>query len=128
MKKFLLFIFIFLILIMPVVSYAQTSPPPTTQSWTGLVPCGTNANPKPCEFKDFIDLINNVIKFILVYMAVPIAAIMFVYAGVLLVASGAIPENRSKAKSIFTNTLIGLVLAVACWLIVKALLFILEYQ
>jgi len=116
MKKFIIHISIFLILIMPIVSLAA-----------GLVPCG-GANEGPCDFNAFMTLINKVIQFIFLYMAVPIAAIMFVYAGFLLVTSGGSTESRTKAKNIFTNALIGLVLAAAAWLIVTSILSILSYK
>ena len=138
MKKFFIFLFLVLILSIPVLSFAQTG-------WGGLVPCtntpisettGTGTSAKttvtikePCDFNAFLNLINKVIKFILFGMAVPIAAIMFVYAGVLLVTAGEEAAGaRTKAKSIFTNALIGLVLAAACWLIVRTILAILGYD
>ena len=62
-------------------------------------------------------------------MAVPIAALMFAYAGFLMVTAGEEAASaRTKAKGIFTNALFGLVLAAACWLIVKAILDILGYK
>jgi len=79
----------------------------------------------PCNFDDIIKLINNVIDFILKYMVIPICAIMFAYAGVLLVISGGQDSARTKAKDIFTNAVIGLVIAFAAWLIVKLILSIL---
>lgn len=108
------FLPLLLILTVPVFSFAES-----------LVPCdGAN-----CDFKAFLDLINNVIKFILFKMAVPIAAIMFFYAGFLLItAGGEAAGARTKAKSIFTNAFIGLVLALAAWLIIRTILLILGYE
>ena len=112
--KILLTLFIFSMLIIPVFSFAAG----------GLVPCdGTKEN--PCKFEQVIILINNVIDFILKYMVIPICAIMFAYAGVLLVISGGQDSARTKAKDIFTNAVIGLVIAFAAWLIVKLILSIL---
>lgn len=113
-------------LVMPVLSLAAENPD------AGLVPCGkadaTGVIRNNCDFEDFMVLINNVINFILFALALPIAAIMFAYAGVLLVTSGGSTENRSKAKSIFTNAIIGLILSAAAWLIVKTILSILGYD
>lgn len=62
-------------------------------------------------------------------MAVPIAAIMFAYAGFIMVTAGGESSSaKTKAKDIFLNTLIGLVLALAAWLIIKLLLNILEWD
>lgn len=95
-----------------------------------LVNCLTKANPTVlCDFNAFMGLINNIIKFILFDLAVPIAAIMFAYAGFLLVtAGGEAAGARTKAKSIFTNAVIGLVLAAAAWLIIRTILLILGYE
>lgn len=118
----------------------------SVDSGSSLVKCGTvkykkgeekdeNGNDKegliknPCGFKDFITLINNVITFILKYMVVPIAAIMFAYAGFLLItAGGEAAGARTKAKNIFMNALIGLIIAVGAWLIVKTLIEIIGYE
>ncbi|MEX2052540.1 MAG: hypothetical protein WD991_02515 [Candidatus Paceibacterota bacterium] len=131
--KFLVPIFIFLILLAPALSLAQ-----------GLIPCNNNSKDievtneagtkttikaVKCDFNMFMRLINRVIDFALVKMAIPIAAIMFAYAGVtMLVGGGESGSARTKAKGIFTNTLIGLVLAAASWIIVKTLLTILGYE
>jgi hypothetical protein len=72
-------------------------------------------------------LINNVINFILYGMVIPIAAILFAYAGFELVTSGGSTEKRGIAKKVFTNVVIGLVIAMSCWLIVKLVLGILGY-
>lgn len=133
MKKittYILFISIVLILIIPVASLAQAP----------LVPCnnnsgsvtnsdGTTSLATPCNFNALMTLVNNIINFILVYMTVPIAAIMFAYAGFELVtAGGESAHARTKAKSIFTNAVIGLVIAIACWLVVHSILSILGFD
>ena len=92
-------------------------------SFADLVACKNN-----CQFNDLMTLINTVVKFIFVDLAVPIAAIMFFYAGIKLVTSGGSPEARSSAKNIFTNAVIGLALAACAWLIVSTILSILGYN
>lgn len=82
----------------------------------------------PCDFNFFMDLINNIINFILYFMAIPIAAIMFAYAGFDLVISGGEASKRTQAKNIFTNAVLGLILAAASWLIIKYVLMILGYN
>lgn len=112
-KKFIIFLIIFLVLLLPIFSFAA-----------GLIPC----NGTDCDFTAFMNLINKVISFILFNLAVPVAAIMFAYAGFKLVISGGSPEARTKAKDIFTNAAIGLILAAAAWLIIRTILLILGYQ
>ncbi len=126
--KFLIPFLLFLILAAPVATLAQEN--------QGLIPCGRTkdegVDPKTtekCGFKDFLTLINKVITFILVVMAVPIAAIMFFYAGLLMItAGGEAAGARTKAKGIFMNALIGLLLAAGSWLIVRTLLSILGFD
>ncbi|MFZ2072162.1 MAG: hypothetical protein WAV10_00550 [Minisyncoccia bacterium] len=92
---------------------------------TGLVPVCPEGG---CGFAELICLVNNFIQFILFRMAVPIAAIMFAYAGILLIFSGGDTSKRSKAKSIFANVAIGLIIAIAAWLIVETILTLLGYD
>ncbi len=73
-------------------------------------------------------LINNVIYFILFVLAVPIAAIMFFYAGFELVTSGGSTEKRGIAKKVFINAVFGLVIAAGAWLIIREILLILGYK
>jgi hypothetical protein len=131
----LLIIFVLSSFVFPLFSSAQGEP--------RLVPCGTERSPivtgpdgkqtggeitNPCGFKDLINMINKVISFILFKLALPIAAIMFAYAGFLLVFSGGASEKRSKAKSIFLNVVIGLVLVAAAWLIIRTILSIVGFD
>lgn len=130
--KFIIYLSVFLILILPIISLAAVTPPSI------LVPCNNNATVVKdstgvdipivkCDFTALMTLVNNVINFILYGMAVPIAAIMFFYAGFELVTSGGSTEKRGIAKKVFTNTVIGLILAVAAFLIVKLILTIAGY-
>jgi hypothetical protein len=137
MKKIIISLFIFSVLISPAVSLAQTS-------WGGLIPCDNTptiksgvgnattvvyeGNHKPCDFKAFLNLINNVISFIFVYMAVPISALMFAFAGFEMVTSGGSEEKRGMGKKVFSGAVFGLVVSAAAWLIIRTLLMILGYD
>lgn len=117
--KFSIFVLALSVIFVPMASFAADPP-----SGSGLIPCdGDN-----CDFTQFMNLINNVINFIFVYLAVPLCAIMFAYAGILLVTSGGSTEARGKAKTIFTNSALGLILAAASFLIIRTLLAILGYD
>ena len=61
-------------------------------------------------------------------MVIPIAAIMFAYAGFELVTSGGSTEKKSKAKEIFTNVAIGLVLSAGAFVIIHTILSIVGYS
>ena len=125
MKNFLIRNFIFVIvlvmLITPALSFAQTG------EGNGLIPCGNTGQPD-CIFKYFMDLVNNVIKFILFTLAVPIAAIMFFYAGFKMVTSAGSAESKTQAKNIFSNAVYGLVFVAGAWLIIRTILLILGYK
>jgi Type IV secretion system pilin len=116
-KKIILNIFILSVLVLPVVSFAS-----------GLVPCGGHGE-GPCDFTALMTMINRIDTFVFTDLALPICAVMFAYAGFLLIsAGGEAAHAREKAKSIFTNAVIGLVIAVAAWLIVKTLLTIMGFD
>ncbi len=99
---------------------------PITSFGAGLVSCdGVTVK---CDYDAFIELVNNVIKFIMVNLALPLAAIAFAYAGFLFLTSAENPGQRTQAKSIFTNVLIGLLLIGTAFLLVKLVLEILKYK
>ena len=104
---------------------------PVASSAAGLVPpCDSTSVPGQCTwgFVEFMKLINNVIGFILFDLALPIAALMFFYAGFLMVTSAGSSESKSKAKNIFSNAVFGLVIAAGAWLIVKTILSVLGFK
>lgn len=91
--------------------------------------CGEVVNGKlvECNFTDFMILINTIIDFALFKISIPLAAIMFAYAGFsMITAQGS--EGKTKAKNIFSSVVIGLIVAAAAWIIVKTLLSILGYD
>ena len=105
----------------------STSSTTSTSDLSGLVHCdGSTAH--PCDFNALIDLINTIIHFLLFDLALPITAIMFVYAGFELVTSGGSTEKRGIAKKVFTNAALGFIIAIAGWLIIKTVLVILGYN
>ena len=110
--KFLIPIFVFALLAAP--AFAALTP---------LVPC--DGVEEKCDFNAFMKLINNIITFILFGLALPVAAVMFAWAGILLLTSGGSTEARGRAKNIFMNTALGLIIAAAAWLIVNTILSIL---
>lgn len=119
-KTSILILILCLIIFTPLASFAQED---------GLVPkCNTEINTAtgefsdPCNFDQLILLIGNIIDFLLFKLAMPLAAILFTYAGFLYLASGAKPQNKETANKIFWNAFLGFVIALAAWLIVQAIL------
>lgn len=87
----------------------------------GLIPCGGPSEPD-CNVCYFFELINNVIKFFLFTVALPVTILMFVVGGVLFLFAGAKPELMNRAKAIITAAIIGLVLMFGAWIMVNTVL------
>lgn len=118
-----------MIIVMPVFSFAAAG--------DSLVHCGITdkdilaTHPdyaKACDFNGIMNLANTLIQFALFDLALPIVAIMFVFAGFELVTSGGSTEKRGIAKKVFTSAVIGFIIAMAGWLIVKTILTIMGYS
>ncbi len=120
-NKILIFLLTLVIIVTPMLIFAD-----------GLVPCGkagTGIESHPCTFNDVFALINGVINFTFKVLVVPIAALMFAFAGFKMITSGgSSPEARSAAKSVFMNTTTGLVIAAGCYLFIKMLLIAVGYK
>lgn len=99
-----------LLVLMPDVAYAQG----------GIVPCGGPGQPS-CNICHLTKLAENVIEFI-VKMAFVIAALLFAAAGFLFFTAGANEGNVTKARSIFTNVLVGIIIILTAWLVIDILL------
>lgn len=93
----------------------------------GLIPCGNIGQPE-CDFNQLIVLINNVVDFLIVFVAFPFVAIVAAWAGVLLLTSGGSTGARDKAKKMLGHVVIGLILALLSWGIIKIILVSLGYQ
>ena len=121
-----------------------TSPAMATTAFGGLVPL-CNVGPvitiaktatepakyqyaQPCDFNYFLMLINKVIDFLLITMATPLFVLIIIYAGWLYLSSAGSSENTTKAKKILKNSIIGYVIALAAWLVVKTILSTLGYH
>lgn len=91
----------------------------------GIVPtnCGKtiNGEHKLCGFPQLIELIDRAIKFIFVLM-LPITAIVFAYAGYLYLTSGGSSTKRDAAKKAMTNVIIGIIIVLAAFLVVRTIL------
>jgi uncharacterized membrane-anchored protein YitT (DUF2179 family) len=132
-KKLAVFVLVFSILVFPLVSFALKSE---------LIPCGTESTPlvtkdgvqtggeiiEPCTFNHLLTMVNNVVDFVLFRLALPIAAILFAYAGFMLITSGGEVGKKKKALGVFWNVGLGLVIMAAAWLIINTILSILGFD
>lgn len=72
-----------------------------------------------------IVVINNIISLLITLAIVFVAPLMIAYAGFLYVVNPVDPSGIAKAKGILTNTVVGIVIALAGWLIVDAIMVVL---
>lgn len=80
-----------------------------------LVP---ECNNDSCGFNDLITLIKNITNFLLI-LAVPVATVLFAYAGFQYIFAAGDMGKIKKAHDIFWTVFIGLVLMASAWLIIK---------
>lgn len=103
----------------PFVLHAQSIFDPGT-----IVPqCGQFEGGKfdECTFCDFMQLVRNILNFIL-FLTMVTAGALFAWAGWLFATSGGSGADHQKAKNIFKNVIIGLVLVLGAFTIVNTLM------
>jgi len=84
---------------------------------TQIVPCeGPN-----CDFCSLTTLAQRVLNFG-IFLAVMVSAALFAWAGFLFLTNRANPTVIGRAKSIFVDVAVGLVLILSAWLIVDTLM------
>lgn len=103
--------------------------------FSGLAPiCNTKIDTAkggfsdPCDFNVVIATINNAIDYFIKYLATPLFAILFIYAGVLYITAGGSSKDTDKAKKILVNSVVGYLIALAAWLIIDTLVKGLGYN
>lgn len=89
-----------------------------------IVPQSVVDNGPYNQLCNLVDLVNNLIGFS-VYLAILVATVMFVYAGILYVTASANENNLGKAKKVFWSVFWGLFLVLASWLIINIILSVL---
>ncbi len=90
--------------------------------WKDLVVCGKTAADM-CTFEDLITLAQNFITD-LVLIATMAVAIVFMWAGLILITAGFRGDSGalSKAKGIFWNVVKGYVIMLVAWVLVSFIL------
>lgn len=76
----------------------------------------------PASWGMLITVINNIISFLITIAIVFVAPLMIAWAGFLYVVNPVSPDGIKKARSILTNTIVGIVIALAGWMIVDAIM------
>jgi hypothetical protein len=102
--------------------------------FSGLVPiCNTELDGKggfsdPCDFNMVMAFINHTINYLLIYLATPLFAIILMYVGWLFLSDMGNSENHTKAVNVLKNAVIGYVIALASWIIVKTILSLVGFK
>ena len=94
---------------------------------TGKIDPVTKNYENPCDFNSLLGGVNKFINFVLITLATPLFALILIYVGWLYLSAGGSSENVTKAKQILKNALIGYIIALAAWLIVKTILTALNF-
>ncbi|MDP3697196.1 MAG: pilin [Candidatus Taylorbacteria bacterium] len=113
-KRFLLgtfLLFAFCFLLFAGSAYAQWTP------GQAIVPCTTK-----CTSCQLLQLVRNVVDFLMIGAAPVLATAFFVWAGVYMILGGANPGMLSKGKDMFKNTFIGLLIVMLAWLITNTVI------
>lgn len=136
--KYLLSIYsIIVILGISSVAFAQTSSmPPASQhsirpidpialqadaqGGLGLIPCDDT-----CNFNDIMQLINNLITFLITTLFIPIIIILFMYSGFKYITAQGNPAKIGNIKKTVIHIVVGMLLVLCSWLIVKTVLSVL---
>lgn len=93
----------------------------------GIVPCGSPGKP-PCDLCQLYVLAKNSIDFMLFDLILPIAIIALLIGGIFLLASSGNPQMMETGKKAIANTVIGVVIAFAAWLIIATIVNTLGYE
>ncbi len=110
MKKKTLLIIFFLSLL-PLVSSAQ-----------GLVPCGPGTGKEVCQLCDLFQLFANIVQFLLVVIVPPVAALFFVWGGILFYTAMGDSSKITAAKNVLTSVIIGILIVYGAHFIVSMIL------
>ena len=103
----------FFILVAPVLAWAEVG-----------IPCGDlAAGQKECGFNDLITLANSIIKFLMISVAVPLAAIGFMWVGGKMILSPNKESAKTEAKQSFANIAMGFGIMLGAYVLIKMVLF-----
>jgi len=92
-----------------------------------IVSCGNTGQPM-CSLCDLYVLVRKIIDFLLFQLALPIAVVVALIGGILLLVSAGDPKKVEQGKSALTNAVVGIIIAFAAWLIINTILTTLAFK
>lgn len=95
----------------------------------GLVPCGRKIDKDgflvcPCQIDHILILVRNIFNFIVYYISIPLAGLLIIIGGTILIISAGNPGLAALGKRILWGAIIGILLIWCAWLIIYTLLLI----
>ena len=75
-----------------------------------------------CDLSELLPLINRIIQFLLTDIVVPVGIVSIAIAGMIYIMAGGNESKVKQAHDIFYYTVVGLLWAIAAFLVVKAIL------
>ncbi|MCX6713876.1 MAG: hypothetical protein NTV48_02110 [Candidatus Vogelbacteria bacterium] len=92
----------------------------------GFIICGAGTTgPADCTFDKLLKLVKMVLDFIALYVVVPVATLVIIYSGFMTLNESRQGKDATVYKKMLGNVLIGMVLALGSYVIVKSLLLLL---
>lgn len=91
----------------------------SAEAASGLVPNCQGSSCTPCHF---LQLISNVLVFVVKSIVAPLAGLLFLVGGIMMVSAGGSEERFKKGKEMFKNVAIGVIIILASWAIVNTLI------
>ncbi len=101
-------LFIFTAIFAPAVSYAA------------LVPCGTEGN--PCTLCHFYILAQNMISFMMWYIAPALAIFIVAWGGFNILIAGSDPARKQAGRKAITAAIVGLLVVFGAWVVINQFL------
>lgn len=87
-----------------------------------LVPSGCReGGPLDCGLCQFFELFSNIINFIVFCLTPPVAGLMIVVSGLILIFGGS-ESARTYGKKMLTTTVIAIVIIYASWLLINTII------
>ncbi len=86
----------------------------------GIVPCGGKDN--PCQLCHLFELFANLVEFVLITVVPPLAALFFVYGGILFYTAAGDPNKITKARGVLVSVVIGIAIVYGAHFFISMLL------
>jgi hypothetical protein len=117
MKKSLLFAIFLVLSLIPNLTTAQAP----------FVQCG-NPGQSPCTIQDVFNTIGRIYSFLVLYIATPLSILGLMIGSIMLMASAGNPSMAQNGKRTLMFSIIGLILTLGSYLIIKTILIGLGYR